>query len=162
MTVQNLYLFNPENDLAIADGGTHYMAPLRARIIAGDLSLLPLWYAGTEDYILVPDAACRREGERLAARYGLVSRFLLPEDVGRYDISGFVTWGWSPEIVRRLSRWGADVSRLPSAAQLSRLKELSHRACTVDILRALPRYGYTGIPEYLPVQLTSPDEVRRF
>ena len=52
MVVQELYIFNPENDLAIANGGMHYMAPPKARSIAYDLSMLPMWYAGANDYVL--------------------------------------------------------------------------------------------------------------
>ena len=40
-----LYLFNPENDLALANGGKNYTPPPLARTIARDLSTLPLWYA---------------------------------------------------------------------------------------------------------------------
>ena len=44
-----LHLFNPENDLAIADGNANYCAPPSALKIAYDLSTLPLWYANNED-----------------------------------------------------------------------------------------------------------------
>ena len=41
----NLYLFNPENDLAIAFGGENYTPPPAAQLIGKELSALPLWYA---------------------------------------------------------------------------------------------------------------------
>ena len=50
-----LHLFNPENDLAIADGNANYCAPPSALKIAYDLSTLPLWYADEEDKVYRPD-----------------------------------------------------------------------------------------------------------
>ena len=40
----NLYLFNPENDLAIAFGGENYTPPPAAQLIGKELSALPEWY----------------------------------------------------------------------------------------------------------------------
>ena len=47
-----LYLFNPENDLALANGGKYYTPPPLARTIARDLSTLPLWYATEGENII--------------------------------------------------------------------------------------------------------------
>ena len=47
-----LYLFNPENDLALANGGKNYTPPPLARTIARDLSTLPLWYATEGENII--------------------------------------------------------------------------------------------------------------
>ena len=49
-----LYIFNPENDLSVANGGENYMPPPRARIIAEDLAFLPVWYAENGDDVIVP------------------------------------------------------------------------------------------------------------
>ena len=46
----NLYLFNPENDLAIAFGGENYTPPPAAQLIGKELSALPLWYADPINY----------------------------------------------------------------------------------------------------------------
>lgn len=40
-----LYCFNPEHDLAIANGNENFQAPESALLLASDLSLLPAWYA---------------------------------------------------------------------------------------------------------------------
>ena len=50
-----LYLFNPENDLALADGNANYCAPPSANKIAYDLSTLPLWFADEEDFVILPN-----------------------------------------------------------------------------------------------------------
>ena len=51
----NLYLFNPENDLAIAFGGENYTPPPAAQLIGKELSTLPLWYADDDTTIYIPD-----------------------------------------------------------------------------------------------------------
>lgn len=43
-----MYLFNPENDLALANFSANYMPPASAVRMARELTLLPIWYAGSE------------------------------------------------------------------------------------------------------------------
>ena len=93
MVVQELYIFNPENDLAIANGGMHYMAPPKARSIAYDLSMLPMWYAGANDYVLCPDADYKNNAQCLIRQFGLFPGLLLPEEIKLYEnISIIVPW----------------------------------------------------------------------
>jgi hypothetical protein len=40
-----LYLFNPDSDLALANNEANYIAPASARRMAQDMALLPIWYA---------------------------------------------------------------------------------------------------------------------
>ena len=53
-----LYLFNPETDLALATDGASYTASEKVRQMAHDLAALPLWYASSGSAILVPDEEC--------------------------------------------------------------------------------------------------------
>ena len=50
--MKTLYLFNPENDMALACGDSYYMPPTSARRMAADLSVLPAWYAAPGDAVL--------------------------------------------------------------------------------------------------------------
>lgn len=43
--MKTLYLFNPENDMALASASPYYMAPSNIKKMAADLSALPAWYA---------------------------------------------------------------------------------------------------------------------
>ena len=43
--MNQLYIFNPDHDLALASDSDHFDAPLSAKQFATDFSLLPLWYA---------------------------------------------------------------------------------------------------------------------
>ena len=53
-----VYLFNPDNDLALANGDENYTPPLSARKMADDLSLLSIWYTSREMLVMSsePDA----------------------------------------------------------------------------------------------------------
>lgn len=46
----NLYLFNPENDLAIAFGGENYTPPPAAQLIGKELSAFPFGMPTTPRY----------------------------------------------------------------------------------------------------------------
>lgn len=77
MTGKRLYIFNPEHDLALASGESHYMAPASARQMASDLALLPVWYAGDGNAVLAPSAYAadflKEMQERLGMRVELVT-----------------------------------------------------------------------------------------
>ena len=50
----NTYIFNPDNDLALANGDANYLPPMSARRMATDLAFLPTWWANDGDSILIP------------------------------------------------------------------------------------------------------------
>ena len=54
--MKKLYLFNPENDMALASGSPYYMPPASAKKMANDLAVLPAWYADAGSEILVGDS----------------------------------------------------------------------------------------------------------
>ena len=47
-----LYYFNPEHDMALANGSSNFTPPESAAFLSGDLSLLPCWYAETGGVVL--------------------------------------------------------------------------------------------------------------
>ena len=61
-TMSRLYLFNPDHDLALANGSKTYEAPASARQFASDLACLPLWYADAGDKVAAPAAFRGRGG----------------------------------------------------------------------------------------------------
>ncbi len=44
-----IYIFNPENDLALANFSANYTPPASAVRMAKEMALLPIWYAGSEN-----------------------------------------------------------------------------------------------------------------
>lgn len=152
-----LHIFNPENDLALADGGANYCPPPAAAQIASDLATLPLWFADEGDSVLLPDTAHFAFCTSLSESFNLAlpyNHFL------KESITAIRPWGWSPQIKRRLKASGFDDALLPSDEEIAKLCELSNRRTAISVLAALKQCGI-DTPD-IPLYLTSPDDVAAY
>lgn len=135
MINKTLYVFNPDNDLALANWDANYMPPESARRMAADLALLPAWYAGGGG-VLAPSAynlAFLREAQ---------DRFSLPvklvteaEDLSSFDV--VTPWGWNLALRKKLLGLGLAEDALPSVERLEELRRASHRRQAVEVLSRL-------------------------
>ena len=116
-----IHIFNPENDLALADGHPGYTAPASARQMRSDLSWFPKWWAQDEDEVWD----------------GLSSLSLHPGDE-------ICPWGWSPALKHQLQQAGVEEAFLPSDEELSCLRSLSHRGTAVQALDLMRGRGLLG------------------
>lgn len=106
----NLWLFNPENDLALAAGVENYTPPRSVVRLRTALAALPIWLSSPGDNIIVPGldpAWLRSTGLDIG---------LSPEGTPR-------PWGWSAAAVRTFRALGID-GPFPD---VERLRMLSHR-----------------------------------
>lgn len=152
-----LYIFNPENDLALADGNSNYCPPPMARTIAYDLATLPLWYAVSGDYVLLPSDVHAEYAVAMSRMFNMASACV---DMPLQQPVTIVPWGWSAQMKRRMQAMGIAESRLPSQYCLEQLRVLSNRRVTIDILQALHSAG-VETPEY-PMYTSSPADVAAF
>ena len=132
--MKKLYLFNPENDMALASGSPYYMAPASAKKMANDLAVLPAWYADAGSEILVGDSRqvdWLREGCRLSLP---VNGVLSVSD----EYEEIIPWGWSPALKHRL---GMDTVR---EVDVDHLRSLSSRMTAVGLLPKLRIEGTIG------------------
>lgn len=101
-----LFFFNPDCELAIADGGMYYMPPANIRKMEADLAFLPAWIAGEGDCVLVkelPDTDfLKHVVEPLNLSVVAVSEPML----GRYDGLRGEPWGRSPRVCHWLAGKG--------------------------------------------------------
>lgn len=151
-----LHLFNPQNDLALADGNANYCAPPSASKIAYDLASLPIWFADTNDYVLLPDKIH-------IDHYNSYSRIInLPKifNSNINDIAKCVPWGWSPQIKKRLRTMGFEELQLISDTTIDKLRQLSNRRTSIKILQELSNEGI-DIPQ-LPQYITKLDDVGEY
>ena len=148
-----LHVFNPENDLALADGGANYCPPPAAAQIASDLATLPLWFADEGDAVLLPATAHSDFCTSLSASFNLAAPY---SDSLKDSITAIRPWGWSPQIKRRLKACGFDDALLPSDEEIAKLRELSNRRTAVSVLATLKQRGI-DTPD-IPLYLTSPDD----
>ena len=128
-----LYLFNPENDMALAYGGPYYMPPSNARRMAHDLAALPMWYASRGSDVWLAEARQVEWMDRhcpvsLGVR-GVTSLSSIYNKVG--------PWGWRASVAYRLKERGVGVEACPSPLQIERIRELSARGTALDVLHTL-------------------------
>ncbi len=136
-----LSVFNPENDLALANGLASYVAPKAIRRMAQDLFLLPKVWIKTDKIIFF------RENLNLKSA----------------DITSCQVWGWSYQVRRRLLDAGVDEAILPTPAMLDKSRQWAHRRHTLDVLRyfhSSSDYPY-DLPA-IPVCATTEQEVNDF
>lgn len=151
-----LHIFNPENDLALADGSAYYCPPPAAVQIAYNLASLPLWFADEQDCVLLPDDVHRNYYNRISSLFTVSSPYVHEMQGG---ITSCMPWGWSPLVKRRLQVMGFD-NILPDDASIALIRELSNRKSSIKILSALKEKGIKIPP--LPLYCTEPDDVANF
>ena len=109
-----LYVFNPENDMALADGHPGYTPPVQIQQMRRELWWLPQWWADEEDIVW--------NGE---------------ERLNLLDDTRILPWGWSPALCHQLKQAGVQESLLPSRKELEQIRQLSHRQTAVSLLQEL-------------------------
>ncbi len=135
-----LSVFNPENDLALANGMASYVAPKAIRRMAQDLFQLPKVWIKTDKIIFFRD------------NFNLKSS----------DISSCQVWGWSNQVRRRLLDAGVDEAILPTPAMLDKSRQWAHRRHTLEVLAYFQSSLYPYKLPTIPVCATSQEEVNEF
>lgn len=155
--MRRIYYFNPENDLALANGGPNYTAPPRAAQLRHDLRLLPAWLARPGDLVLCHDAADRDWLQAQSLGVDIITPSELP---GVHD-AWLVPWGWSRATRHTLQRLGVSERLLPSHERIEAVQRLSHRRTTIALHERLRRL--TGI-DYCPtpVELTTLEQIKHW
>ena len=98
-----LHLFNPDCELAIANGGRHYMPSANVMRMASDLAFLPAWWAEEGDWVLVKEPVDEAFGKELGIRVRCVTEEELAGETA--NVVG-VPWGRSPRMCHWLAeRW---------------------------------------------------------
>lgn len=131
-----LYVFNPEHDLALANGSPYFDAPLSAKQFATDCRMLLKWALGTDN-----DIYCSSE-------------MLRTSDIS--STKAVVSWGWDKTVVNSLLKAGVAPSLLPSDHSLDIIHHLSNRKVAIDALDYLKHNLNLDIP--LPRMLATVDE----
>ncbi|MBP9586687.1 MAG: hypothetical protein KBE55_07330 [Bacteroides sp.] len=148
-----LYLFNPDNDLALANDDTNYMPPASARQMASDLALLPSWYADSGSAVLAPSAYNLAFLKEMKERFLLPVEFMTePEVAERVATTALhpVPWGWNKALRKRLLQLGVCEDTLPTLDEIETLRTLSHRQRAVELLPRLQlNNSFCGTSSYL-------------
>lgn len=132
-----VYVFNPDNDLALAYGGDNYTAPPFARQMQRDLDVLPAWFAPPHAIVLVHDERTKQWLKQTTHSWNLKIAAAIPRELTSLPACQYFPWGWSVPIRHRLFNAGAREVDLPTTAMLAELRQLSHRRSSIVIHRHL-------------------------
>ena len=131
--MKTLYLFNPENDMALASASPYYMVPSNIKKMSADLSALPAWYAPMGNNVLLGDER-QKEWMEKKCRFSLRMEWsvgLLP-----YYIK-VCPWGWNPALIRCLKDAGVPGEAMLTDGRMETVRRLSSRQTAVDLLPRL-------------------------
>ena len=153
----DVYLFNPEHDLALAHGAHNYTAPPFARQLRHDLRLLPAWIAPAGALIAVPDDA-PLDKDRVWLRDHHLDVIPVPiNQLADLGLCRIHPWGWDAALRYQLLQAGVSPDWLPTDEQLDWIRRLSHRRMSIAVHQAL---GGSFSP--CPVELNTRDDVVAF
>ena len=151
-----LHLFNPENDLALADGSFNYCPPPAAAQIAYDLASLPLWFAATQDCVALPSDVHKEYHSVMSSTFAMPAIYAPSM---QSSITSLSPWGWSAQMRHRFKAMGFD-GILPGDDTIVSIRQLSNRRSSIKILSALMQQGVDTPP--LPLYCTLADDVASF
>lgn len=159
MSNRKLYLFNPDSDLALANGDANYMPPASARQMATDLALLPVWYAEADSAVLGASAYNLAFLREMQQRFPLPVEWMTEPEVANAGMLTPSPWGWNRAVRKRLSLLGVAAESLPSLEALEAYRHLSHRGRAVELLPRLQLSDCFCGESFL---LTAPSEWQAF
>ena len=128
------YLFNPENDMALAVNKPYYKPPKEIIRMAYDLGSLPAWYCDEGDVVKVEDEDMCSSFQTLCGAYGVqpfgscVSHWLNME---------YVPWGWNCVLTHELSLHHVDACFYPDEEKMNAIRVLSGRQQAMYVLSRL-------------------------
>ncbi len=106
--MSKLYIFNPTNELAVADGGKGYIPSKHLAEFESNLDTLSFLFATSNDYVLVDNIPDKSWLESFSLRGVSLPEFLKKEDLilliksQEIVIKDITPWGWSPRMIRRV------------------------------------------------------------
>ncbi|MCB6971072.1 MULTISPECIES: hypothetical protein [Butyricimonas] len=96
--MQDLYLFNPDNEISVANGTNGYTPKANIALMADNLSFLMAYLTGEEDYVLVSRLPGCDFLERRREVFGLTCKPILWDRACLLSFREVRPWGWSPRV----------------------------------------------------------------
>lgn len=152
----DIFLFNPDTDLALAANKQAYTASMPVRQMALGLAALPVWYATPGACILLPDEIFEEQEKyilRMNKAFAMDVRPLSYSHLSGIKEACFHPWGWNKSVRNRLLRAGVSPSCLPDEAQLEHLRQLSSREQVRRVLEC-----FQEDPDYCGLSMNFSDE----
>lgn len=138
----SLFIFNPDNDLALANGDANFVASRQVKKMTFDLELLPVWYAEEYSSVLVSSAGMGSYIQEQPLKVLPGIRVLDKEQITGENITGVNPWGWNPMLIKYLHACGISETILPTELQINRIRRYAHRSFSVELLTGLVDSGF--------------------
>lgn len=148
----NVYLFNPDYDMAMANFTPYYKSPVEIVRMIADLSALPWWFAEEGSCVKVENMALvsllKKQLKEVCGGSMEVERRLdglLPRAAwtAEWPSARYIPWGWTPALVHRLRQEGVEERFLPSEDAVKRFRFLSSRQRCLEVLPELVKIDGT-------------------
>lgn len=149
-----LWLFYPENDIALAHGTANFTAPPAAVKLRRSGAILPLWMADDADRVLC-------HGINASWLEKTRSMFGIRADVWNHIDTNLcpTPWGWSEASRMMFVHEGFPTDRLPDSATLKRYRDLSHRRTATRVGDMVAQLA--GLPVWnRAVEITDAEQLR--
>ena len=144
----HLLLFNPDHDLALAHGRTHYVPPASAVQFARDAAAIMAW--------LSPGAAVLAPYGQPAADFadvmhclGVECQCVTEKELPLVGVGEVLPWGWNYNLRERLKKMGIAAEVLPTDTELAEIQRLSHRRTAAEAMKFLRER--VARPDLLPL-----------
>ena len=153
-----MYIFNPDNDLALANFSPHFTAPSSALKMRRDLAILPVWYAPDGALVVCDGALNSSYLEEIKELLTVNSSLISFSQMQNYSDKAVKPWGWNPSLRKELIQCGFNEQLLPSLSDVELLRNYSSRQNAVKLLEELKTlnlsfcgesYYYTDIDHLL-------------
>ena len=121
--MSRLYYFNPDHDLALANGSAHFQAPESATAFADDLSLLPCWFAEEVASEVLSDQEFGEDLNVLGLDVATIPLFS-KDKIEEFKVE---PWGWDLAVRKFFLNNGVAEKLLPTPEKIDEYKQLAHR-----------------------------------
>ena len=132
-----MYIFNPDNDLALANFSPHFTAPASALKMRHDLAMLPIWYAPDGAMVIAEGELNNKLLSKLRKLLPIKSSFISAAEVAGFSHCNIKPWGWNPSLRKEFIQWGVNENLLPSMSNINLLRNYSSRQNAVNLLDEL-------------------------
>lgn len=130
-----MFLFNPDNDLALAHSNANYTAPSSAKKLAEDLAVLPLWFAPDGSKVVADSDRNKGFVDYVNGLLGLNYSLISFSDIALLPEEKLIPWGWNLSLRKKLILCGVDEGSLPTDDDIATLRAYSSRLNAVNILK---------------------------
>jgi hypothetical protein len=156
-----LYFFNPDHDLALANGDENFNAPISAKSFGEDLKLLPVWYAFPEGIVCGGDSD---NDWMVEMQYFFPQLIPITSSIlsCTKDVRTVHPWGWNRSVRKYFMQLGIPETSLPDNSVLEKIRRLSHRSLSIQALEFLREDEIQRPVLPVPARLLSAGEVESF